>query len=133
MGGIVAAVTRPTGFDLGSWLAAYLVLVGGVAQIAVGTGQATLSGGPAGIATLRNELLAWNLSLVLVVAGTLLGVPIVTSLGGVLLIGALTLFLLGVRSGPSSTRRVRLLFEAIVVVVAVSVPIGLVVAWIRHG
>ena len=31
-GGLVAAVTRPTGFVLGSWTAAFLVLVGGVAQ-----------------------------------------------------------------------------------------------------
>ena len=31
-GGLVAAVSRPSGFELGSWLAAYLVLVGGVAE-----------------------------------------------------------------------------------------------------
>ena len=30
-GGLIAAVTRPSGFAEGPWLAAYLVLVGGVA------------------------------------------------------------------------------------------------------
>ena len=39
VGGLVAAATGPTGFEDGSWVAAYLVLVGGVAQIALGVGQ----------------------------------------------------------------------------------------------
>ena len=36
LGGLVAAVTGPLHFDRGSWLAAYLVLVCGVAQCAIG-------------------------------------------------------------------------------------------------
>ncbi|MCE5292393.1 MAG: hypothetical protein LLG14_24605, partial [Nocardiaceae bacterium] len=36
LGGLVAAVTRPLALTHGSWLAAYLVLVGGVAQYTMG-------------------------------------------------------------------------------------------------
>ena len=41
-GGVVAAVTGPTDWDHGSWVAAFLVLVAGVAQLGVGAGQAQL-------------------------------------------------------------------------------------------
>lgn len=41
-GGLVAAVTGPTDFDHRSWLSVYLVLVGGVAQIALGILQYVL-------------------------------------------------------------------------------------------
>ena len=44
-GGLVTAVSRPTDFGHGPWLAAYLVLVGGVGQIGLGAGQALLTGG----------------------------------------------------------------------------------------
>lgn len=42
-GGLVAAVNSAAPFAHGSWLAAYLVLVGGVAQIALGVGAAALA------------------------------------------------------------------------------------------
>ena len=45
LGGAVAAVSDPFSFEQGSWLAAFLVLVGGVVQIALGAGQAALVGG----------------------------------------------------------------------------------------
>ena len=38
-GGLVAAVTGPLRLEHGSWAAAYLVLVGGVAQGALGIAQ----------------------------------------------------------------------------------------------
>ncbi|HRW41812.1 MAG TPA: hypothetical protein P5193_09740, partial [Microthrixaceae bacterium] len=62
-GGAVAAVTRPTGFELGPWLAAFLVLVGGVAQIALGAGQAWVADRVPASATVRSELAVWNVGL----------------------------------------------------------------------
>ena len=44
----------------GSWLAAFLVLVAGVAQIALAVGQAMLAPRPPSSRTLVTELIAWN-------------------------------------------------------------------------
>lgn len=64
-GGLVAAVSGPTDFEQGSWLAAYLVLVGGVAQMVLGAGQAWLAVRiPPGRST-RIEAWSWNIGLVL--------------------------------------------------------------------
>ena len=54
-GGIVAAVTDPAGWEHGSWTAAFLVLVAGVAQIGLALGQVELAAVPA---TPRVALLA---------------------------------------------------------------------------
>src|SRR3546814_20131767 len=50
------------GFEHGSWLAAYLVLVGGVAQIALGGGQAWLADRVPRARTTRTEAWSWNRS-----------------------------------------------------------------------
>lgn len=42
-GGLVAAVTGPTNWDRGAWVANFLVLVAGVAQIGIDASQAHLS------------------------------------------------------------------------------------------
>ncbi len=44
-GGLVSAAIAPALSELGSWAVAYLVLVGGAAQAAVGTGHALLAPG----------------------------------------------------------------------------------------
>lgn len=132
-GGVVAAVTRPTGFELGSWLAAYLVLVGGVAQIGLGTGQAWLAQAPPRWEEVRTEVVAWNLSVVATVVGTLLAAPIVTTVGGIALVVALGRFLVGVRTTGAGSRLVRVAYRGLTAIVLVSTPVGLVLAWIRHG
>jgi hypothetical protein len=132
-GGLVAAVTRPTGFEMGSWLAAYLVLVGGVAQIALGVGQAALAQLSPPSATVRAEVVSWNLGLGATMIGSLASLPVVTSLGAVATIAALVLFLRGVRGRATEARRWRLLYGGVILVVLVSTPIGLALAWARHG
>jgi hypothetical protein len=140
-GGITAAVARPTGFELGSWVAAYLVLVGGVAQIALGLGQAWLARDAPTRRSVRAEVITWNAAVALTLAGTLVATPLLTTLGGLALVAALVLFLGGVRhagssSAPSSTPSstlARRLYRGVGVVVLVSTPIGLALAWIRHG
>jgi len=131
-GGIVAAVTRPTGFGNGSWLAAYLVLVVGVAQALLGGGQAVMAERPPAASTVRAELVTWNLGAAAVVVGTLVTAPVLTTLGGVATAVALVLFLLGVRRVGASPAWLPFVYRALVAVVLVSVPIGLVLAWVRH-
>jgi hypothetical protein len=70
-GGLVAAVTGPLHLEHGSWAAAYLVLVGGVAQIALGAPQGALAARSPSPAVLASELAAWNLGSALVIGGTL--------------------------------------------------------------
>lgn len=132
-GGLVAAVTGPTDFALGSWLAAFLILVGGVAQIALGLGQASL----AEVAPRRRTVLAqaalWDLGLVATAAGSLLSTPALSTVGGLATMAALGLFLGGVRGAGAGRRGTLVLFRGVVAIVLVSVPIGLVLAWLWHG
>ena len=132
-GGVVAAVTRPTGFELGSWLAAYLVLVGGVAQITLGTAQAWMADAPPGAGAVRVELISWNVAMVATILGSILAVPALTTVGGAASIVALGLFLRGVRHAAPTVRRSVLAYRMVVVVVLVSTPIGVALAWVRHG
>lgn len=132
-GGLVAAVTRPTGFEPGSWLAAYLVLVGGVAQIALGVGQAWLAGEPPRQAEVRAEVVTWNLAVASTVAGTLVPAPILTTLGGIATVVALGRFLAGVRTVGVASRTARTLYRGFAAIVLVSTPVGLALAWIRHA
>ena len=60
-GGLVAAVSAPAGWEHGSWAAAYLVLVTGVAQIGLGAAQAALVAAPPWRRGRAVELLGWNL------------------------------------------------------------------------
>ena len=65
--------------------------------------------------------------------GTLLAAPIVTTIGGVALVAALVCFLTGVRAGAGSSNRSLVLYRFVLTIVLVSTPVGLVLAWIRHG
>jgi hypothetical protein len=132
-GGLVAAVTRPTQFTHGSWLAAYLVLVGGVAQIGLGTGQALLADHCPTPSRIRLELLAWNVGLVAVIVGTMVPAVLVTTLGGVLTAAALATF---IAAGLHARRPLRLgwcLYMGTACFVLLSTPIGLALSWRRHS
>lgn len=133
-GGLVAAVTRPLNFDDGSWLAAYLVLVGGVAQIALGYGQATLSRTTPEPKLVTRELVTWNVGSAVVIAGSLTASALLTSIGGVVLAVALWSFLVGVRNiAPSVHGGLIVLYRGLATFVLLSIPVGLVISWIRHG
>ncbi len=132
-GGLVAAVTRPTGFEEGAWVAAFLVLVGGVAQILVGGGQAALVAVAPSRTTLAVELATWNLACAATVAGTLIASPPLTTLGGVALIASLVVFLVAVLKHGARPGWARTVYVAVVAFVLLSTPVGLVLAWVRHG
>ena len=131
-GGLVAAVSRPTHFGTGPWLAAYLVLVVGVAQIALGVGQAWLTAVASPGSLLWAEAATWNLGAAGVVAGTLLDAPVLTTIGGIITLVALVLFLVGVRQTRPVPTWVRRGYQGIVVFVLLSIPVGLTLAWLRR-
>jgi hypothetical protein len=133
IGGVVAAFSGPTDFERGSWLAAYLVLVGGVAQIALGGGQAWLAQRVPSARTTRAEVWWWNAAVVVVVIGTFASVPILTSIGALALAVAVGLFLAGVRKMRPAPRGARWCYRGVAGVILVSIPVGVVLAWVRHG
>jgi hypothetical protein len=136
VGGLVAAVTATAPSEHGAWLAAYLVLVGGVAQIALAVGQALLATGSPSPRTLAVEITAWNLGNVAVVVGTLTGHPTLVGLGGALLVLALALLGTGVRRAGHRGDRLRwwalLAFRLLLLTLLVSIPVGLWLA-VVHG
>lgn len=132
-GGLVAAVTRPTGFEQGAWVAAFLVLVGGVAQILVGGGQAALVADAPSRTTLAVELATWNIACAATVIGTLIASPPLTTVGGAALIASLVVFLVAVLRHGARPGWARTVYVTVVGFVLLSTPVGLVLAWIRHG
>lgn len=127
-GGFVAAINSAAPFTHGSWLAAYLVLVGGVAQIALGAGRLAL-GVPAAPARLRRlQLIGWNVGNAAVMGGVLAGSLAVVVVGSVPLLAALGGFAVGVRAAWRRARGLTLAYSAFVLMLAVSVVIGCVLA-----
>jgi hypothetical protein len=59
-GGLIAAVTGPTEWGHGSWVAAFLVLVGGVAQVGMGLAQAAFDGAAPSARFVSVECALWS-------------------------------------------------------------------------
>ena len=133
-GGLVAAVTRLVAFELGPWTAAYLVLVGGVAQVVLGAGSAWLASTLPSVSKVRVELVAWNLGVVATIGGTLGGVPVVTTTGGVgLLLSGYWFVATPHSAGTKRPRWVLVAWWATWLLVISSVPVGVALSWARHG
>lgn len=130
-GGLAAAVTGPTEWDHGSWVAAFLVLVMGVAQIGLGAGQSQLAPVAPSVGFAAVEGALWNGGCLAVVAGTLLSNPVAVSIGSGLLVAALGVSTFAVR-GIGGQPLLLLLYRALLIVLLVSIPIGTALAWTRH-
>ena len=130
VGGLVAAVTSPLHLAHGSWAAAYLVLVNGVAQIALGTSQAALAGTPTR-ATVIGEVAAWNAGSALVIGGTVMRLPLIVDVGGLLLVIALVMLIATVRGKTAGPQWALWTYRLLLVIVLVSIPVGLVLAHLR--
>ena len=128
-GGLVAASTAPLQSERASWAAAYLVLVAGVAQIALGAGQALFAESPPARRIAAAQVAGWNVGNAAVIVGTLMQVLVVADIGAVLLLATLIRSLQVVR-GTSGGRAGRL-YRGLLVVLVVSIPIGLVLARLR--
>jgi hypothetical protein len=128
-GGLVAAVTRPTHFDLGPWVAAFLVLVVGVAQISLGAGQACLADARPSILALSCEAVSWNLGAVATLVGTLWDAPAVTTIGAVSTAASLGWFLAAVWPSTRGPRWARSVYVGGVALLFGSALVGVVLAW----
>ncbi len=128
-----AAVVRSVRpFDHGWWLVAFLALVGGLSQVALGGGQRALAGcrvptRPAG-RVLVAELVLWNLGTVVVPVGVFAGAPAVVVVGSVALLAALALFAAATRAppgrGPDDHRSRLYAYRAVIIFLTGSVLVG---------
>lgn len=128
-GGLLAAAVAASPTEPAVWAAAYLVLVAGVAQIAIGAAQAYLRPRPPSRSVALAEILLWNVGHAAVIAGTVGGVTVVTDLGGALLVVVLALLLVSTRRGRTSWWLRS--YQALLALVLISVPVGLVLAELR--
>jgi hypothetical protein len=136
--GGLAAATASAPSEHTTWAAAYLVLVlvGGIAQVGLGFGQATFTAGTS-TPVLASQVAGWNLGNAAVLAGTLQGSTAVVDLGGALLVVTLGLLArglspTGVRPVGGAGRWCLYGYRVLMVILFVSIPVGLVLAQIRH-
>lgn len=123
-GGLFSAATARSASYHSAWFVAYLVLVVGVAQIALGFGQWWLVSKPLGAAVLITELVVFNLGNAGVIVGTLLASSLWVDVGSALAAIGLVLFGWKVwsprRRGPALWA-----YWALVVLLLASVIVGL--------
>lgn len=131
IGGLVAAVTGPLGLEHGSWVAAYSVLVAGVAQNAFGAAQGVLAPQRPSRRTIAAELVAWNVGSAAVIGGTIIRMPFVVDAGGLLLVVALALLIRTIRGAAAGPRWVLWVYRSLLVVILISIPIGLTLSHLR--
>ena len=130
-GGFIAAAIAHAPTRDGVWSVAYLVLVAGMAQVGLGVGQALLATKTPTGRLVAAELLAWNIGNAAVIVGTLTGHVALVYVGGALLVVGLVLFVLAARGSDAHWQRTRWAFRLIVLILAVSIPIGLTLATAR--
>jgi hypothetical protein len=130
-GGLLSAATAPTPGYTASWAVAYIVLVAGVAQLVLGIGQAKLAPHQPSGRILALESVSFNLANVAVLAGTVIGAAWMVDIGAAFIVTALVLFIWSVRGTGSANRWMLYGFRAVVVIVLVTTPIGLVIAHLK--
>jgi hypothetical protein len=137
-GGLLAAATAYVTTQQTAWATAYIVLVGGVAQIGLGAAVAWL----APTAPRRAAWWAfagWNLGNTGVLTGQLAGILILTDIGTVILVAALVTVLAAVggrrgrgarASGTGAPDHPGVLwaFRGLVMLLAITMPIGVILA-----
>jgi hypothetical protein len=132
----VAARNAAHPFEHGWWLASFLALVGGIAQLLLGAGRRALvqsaSLALAHQASIRQAAL-WNAGTLLVPLGVLTDVRLPVVAGSGALMAALVRLAVDVRpAAPPPGRRgdrVRASFVALLVFLAISVLVGTALAW----
>lgn len=136
-GGLISAINSFAPFDHGSWLAAYLVLVGGVAQGALAYGRVAIGAKPLSRAANLRLLVLWNFGSLVVPLGVLAEIGLAIGLGSVALLAALGIYSRGVgvtgaTAAASGTVRLShlgpVLYLVFVIALAISVLIGLLLA-----
>jgi hypothetical protein len=131
-GGMVAAVTGPLRLEVGSWAAAYLVLVAGAAQYVMGL--AVQHWHRTGSALSWWWFALWNLGHIGVVSGTVAHSTIVVFVASGILVVALALGFLATFRIPGAAQRMLLIgYRILLVLLAISIPVGMVISAIRNA
>lgn len=131
VGGLVAAVSRPAGWERGPWLAAFLVLVVGVGQTGLAIGQSVANQGVVSGRIIVAELALGNAGALLVVVGTLAASPVFATVGSLVFTSAVAVFARHSYGGHLRSGSARWSYMALLVTLAVSVPIGIALSWLR--
>jgi len=126
-GGVLAAATAYVTTQKTAWATAYIVLVGGVAQAVLGAALGWLSR-HASTRLSQNACALFNVGNIGVLAGQLSGLLALTFAGGALLVAALILVILAARHREDAHPALLWTFRVLVVVLAVSIPTGLILA-----
>lgn len=121
-----AALARVASYH-SAWLVAYLVLIVGVAQVALGLGQWWLASKRLSPGVIAGELVVFNLGNAGVILGTLISAPIWVDAGSVLIAIALAWFGWSVWR-PRKRGGALWAYWALVVLLLVSVIVGLFLA-----
>lgn len=128
-GGLVAAVASPLQLEKGSWLAAYLVLITGVAQLVLAQQQHLLHPNQNQRRSEWFTLWFWIIGNTAVIVGSLQSAPLVVDAGGVLLI--IAVLLAWIRTRGTQNKILGIALRIIYFIVIVSVPVGLLLAHLR--
>lgn len=129
-GGLLSAATAFAPSYLASWAVAYLVLVVGVAQVALGLGQALLASEPPSRRVVAAEVVLFDVGNAGVMAGSLVGPRVLSLVGSGLLLVVLAAMLWAVRR-PAHRGWPLHLYRLVLVILFVSIPIGLRIASVR--
>ena len=130
-GGLVAAVAGPTNWERGSWVAAFLVLVAGVAQIGVGASQAHLGPAPTSASSTAVECALWNVACVATIVGSLVNNTVVVAIASAPLVAALVMSVRAVKGSGSRHPQLLLAYRLLLILLLVSIPVGITLSWIR--
>lgn len=131
-GGLVAAVADPLEVARGSWLAAYLVLPGGVATSAMALART------GHVDPVRRDRGAWPQFALWfgghagVVGGTLAEMPLLVGAASILLVAALVLALRA-SVGIAAPVAAAWAYRALLVLLMLSIPVGIALSIARHG
>lgn len=132
-GGLVAAVNSAAPFAHGSWLAAYLVLVGGVSQFVLGAGRLLLPAPRLSVGLRRAQLGLWNAGIATVAVGVLTDVAALVLTGSAIVLAALGCFAFGSGPGHAGARRGVVLYRVVIGSLAASVLVGSALAGAAPG
>ncbi|MBX3104037.1 MAG: hypothetical protein KF867_03590 [Cryobacterium sp.] len=130
-GGVISAASAFSPSYAASWAVAYFVLVAGVAQLALGLGQASLAVKQPSVRLITVEVLAFNIANMAVLTGTLLALKVLVYLGCGVFIAALGLFIWGTRAAHAHHKWMLYGFRTVLGILIISTPIGLIIAELR--
>jgi hypothetical protein len=133
---LAAAARAIEPFAHGTWLVAYLVLVGFLAQLLLGLFQVMLlAGDPSGTDSppISAQATLWNAGVIAVPLGVLVSARLFVVLGSVALLASLAGFWQGFRSLKSDSgaalRALEVVYAVLIMLMGASVVVGTALAW----